>query len=313
MLNCDVDVAFIVGSPRSGTTILGQCLENHPDIAHFYEPYYVWDYHIGIREHDIKDRQYVTEKIKTFVRNKFYKFGKKSKVKLIIDKSPEHCFAIPYVREVFPRAKWIHILRDGRDVVLSISKKWKKRQNWVEKRSYRQFFEVLKTSFNLQPYWYFRFLQIWYELKSGKSLSPNFYLNKSKWKGQVGWGPRFPGWDKFLQKHSVLEFNAQQWVECIKHIYKYLPSIPDDKLLELRYEALVTNPREQIEKILNFLGVLGTNNFWDSLPALNVSNTQKWKNEFSAMDLKKIAPIITPALIDLRYESDPQWWEGVLT
>jgi hypothetical protein len=31
--------AFLLGSQRSGTTILARCLDLHPEIAHFYEPF----------------------------------------------------------------------------------------------------------------------------------------------------------------------------------------------------------------------------------------------------------------------------------
>ncbi len=310
MIASDVPrTAFIVGSPRSGTTILGQCLEGHPQIAHFYEPYYVWDYHIGRRDNDIKGSQDATGKSKAFVRKKFQLFGGKSHASLVVDKSPEHCFAIPYVREVFPKAKWIHILRDGRDVILSINKEWTIRQNWVEKRDYLKFCRVLKVRFILQPFWHFRFLQISYELKSGKSIRPSFYLNKSKWKGRSGWGPRFPGWEGFLRRHSVLEFNAQQWVECINHVYKYLRIIPSSQVLELRYENLMSKPKEHFERILDFLKMPSTSRFWENLPTLNAKNTQKWKKQFSREDLKGISPFITSHLIDLHYETDPNWWE----
>ena len=35
---------FIVGSPRSGTTILGELLDRHQHISQWYEPYFVWDH-----------------------------------------------------------------------------------------------------------------------------------------------------------------------------------------------------------------------------------------------------------------------------
>jgi hypothetical protein len=34
---------FIVGSPRSGTTIFGELLDKHPQLSQWYEPYFVWD------------------------------------------------------------------------------------------------------------------------------------------------------------------------------------------------------------------------------------------------------------------------------
>jgi protein-tyrosine sulfotransferase len=39
--------------------------------------------------------------------------------KLWGDQSPIHTFALPYIQKIFPRAKFMHMLRDGRDVISS--------------------------------------------------------------------------------------------------------------------------------------------------------------------------------------------------
>jgi hypothetical protein len=36
------------------------------------------------------------------------------------DQSPLHTFYLPYIKKIFPQAKYIHLLRDGRDVVASL-------------------------------------------------------------------------------------------------------------------------------------------------------------------------------------------------
>ena len=41
-----------------------------------------------------------------------------------MDKSPRNSLKIPFVRKIFPEAKFIHIVRDGRDTSLSINKEW---------------------------------------------------------------------------------------------------------------------------------------------------------------------------------------------
>jgi len=41
--NRHTETAFIIGSPRSGTTILENILHCHPHIAELYEPYYLWE------------------------------------------------------------------------------------------------------------------------------------------------------------------------------------------------------------------------------------------------------------------------------
>ncbi|MCJ7519124.1 MAG: sulfotransferase [Anaerolineaceae bacterium] len=43
--------------------------------------------------------------------------------KLWGDQSPIHTFALPYIHKVFPNARYMHLLRDGRDVVSSMVKR----------------------------------------------------------------------------------------------------------------------------------------------------------------------------------------------
>jgi hypothetical protein len=58
---------------------------------------------------------------------------------MIVEKSPRNALRVPFLRAVFPEAKFIHVLRDGRDVACSLSagingEKWRhaKPVDWRE-------------------------------------------------------------------------------------------------------------------------------------------------------------------------------------
>ena len=300
-------IAFIIGAPRSGTTIIGSCLDFHPKIAHFYEPYYIWEYYLEPKDTDIRLPAELSPSALRFIRRNFQCFTKKTQKPIIVDKLPENSYRIPYLKAVFPYAKWIHIIRDGRDVTLSMNKEWKRRATTVLNKDYKYFYFVLKRVFRLQPYWHFRFLQIIYELKSARKIDPNYYLNKSKWKGRPGWGPRFPGWPEALENCSLIQFNALQWVETEQAAHNGLANIEKENIMEIRYENFIQHPKDVLKNVINFLGCSIPQTYWGMIPKINPDNYSKWKTELTDREIREIGPILSPKLIELDYENDENW------
>jgi protein-tyrosine sulfotransferase len=54
---------------------------------------------------------------------KTYTSQKLPTAKLWGDQSPIHTFFLPYVNKIFPKARYLHLLRDGRDVISSLVQK----------------------------------------------------------------------------------------------------------------------------------------------------------------------------------------------
>jgi len=300
--------AFIVGCQRSGTTILGDILQAHAGVAYIYEPYYIWYFHAKDISTDYISLKDIGTKETLWIRKQFRIFCSKMGKTLVIDKSPEHSFNLPFVYSVFPNAKFIHIFRDGRDVVLSIKKEWEKRRNVVEKRSFSRLFRIAGAMLRRQPLWYFRFLAVWYEMKTNLSLTPTNFLNKAKWQGGVGWGPRFRGWQEILRSEPLIRFNAYQWLKCIEQIQHDLPQIPEENVLELRYEELISEDwLHLIKRILEFLELPFNDSFVQAMPKIMTGNTQKWQNELTEKEINEIGPLLSDKLIELGYEKTKLW------
>jgi hypothetical protein len=68
----DLKIAFLVGSVRSGTTILGNILDYHRDIRQWHEPYFIWENHFSVQDDDVWSREEMTEKAKKSIRNEFF-------------------------------------------------------------------------------------------------------------------------------------------------------------------------------------------------------------------------------------------------
>jgi hypothetical protein len=140
---------FVIGSPRSGTTLLRNLLRSHPNLAlgpesHFIPIFYrawgdppdeesrrrliarVLDCH-WVRTWGLKAKVSDFEGCTTYrdiVERLFrLKAGPKGHAR-VGDKTPAYAREIPTLCRIFPDAQFIHIIRDGRDVALSLRPMW---------------------------------------------------------------------------------------------------------------------------------------------------------------------------------------------
>ncbi len=297
-----------MGSPRSGTTLLENILNVHPQIAELYEPYYIWERFFSVTQSDLWDINELTEDVRRRIQKDYLTFREKSNKAVVLDKTPTHSFNIPLILNVFPDSRWIHILRDGRDVTLSIRREWEKRNRMVREKNYGQLLARAYDMLRRQPLWSFRFMALSHELRSNFSLSPRKYLNKSRWQGKEGWGPRFEGWRDYLEKHTPLEFNAMQWVASVQAVRKHWEEIPKSNRIEITYEHLLANPRATLRRVLEFLNVdAADSDFYSNMPAIRQNNTNKWREGFSPEEISAIRSILSPLLGELGYEKSVPW------
>jgi hypothetical protein len=114
---------FVVGCPRSGTTLLRLILDSHPSISAGPESRFLW----GIR--GIEERNWSTlagfglslDEWHANVRTLFEAFHRRyadhqGKTRWA-DKSPDYALMLDYVDVLYPNAQIVHIVRDPRDVI----------------------------------------------------------------------------------------------------------------------------------------------------------------------------------------------------
>jgi tetratricopeptide (TPR) repeat protein len=124
-------VAFLGGHPRSGTTLLEQILDAHPDVLAFDEPV-AFNLEIattlalrpGSGESQARTLHSLQAKRLELVRERYLKnllheVGGETIKKVLLDKNPSLTVSLPHWLRVFPRLKVVIALRDPRDVVIS--------------------------------------------------------------------------------------------------------------------------------------------------------------------------------------------------
>lgn len=144
---------FIIGTPRSGTSLVSRIIDSHPEIgvpfeSHIYPTLYGWRNWYGdldraeSREHLVEDMLNIYavqdwdeipekgEVLERFERHDFHGafeavVGAWSSIKgkrRWGEKTPSNILFWREILEGFPKAKFVHIVRDGRDVAMS----WKR-------------------------------------------------------------------------------------------------------------------------------------------------------------------------------------------
>jgi len=155
---------FIVGVPHSGTSVLASTFKMHPDIAMWTEASEVWEpyWAEGIDSEFNRlvpeDEDYVEPMDVFRITDAFYRYVKSQNKKRLMNKNPRNTVRIKILKKIFPDAKIIHIFRDGRDVVSSITKNMPARMiEDVCERWKNTIYEVKKQSTNLSQSEFFEF------------------------------------------------------------------------------------------------------------------------------------------------------------
>jgi hypothetical protein len=139
----DLGRVFLVGCPRSGTTLLQALLGAHKDIASFPESHVFFKGPrlrtrlapglVARRNLDrfareaqagaLYKRRRLALRQQTYQRDLIRlldEFTRQREKRLWIEKTPNHVLSIPAIRRLVPSSLFIHLVRDGRAVVASL-------------------------------------------------------------------------------------------------------------------------------------------------------------------------------------------------
>lgn len=295
----------IVGRPHSGTRLLARTFmlngifigavlsDNFLDSISWYQRFVVplmssrffpcW------AEHE-SDSMFVAFRKKRLADTLRHFFGATEPGRVWGWKFAETLFVMPVIKKLFPKARFVHIIRDGRDVCLS-------------DRGYFQ----LTSSHTDPPGWNPPALGL-AQRSSTARKHPTFREfclcvtfgdpNLSNWRG-LNLSDR-----QHLTENRFL-LQMQSWINCINFARRFGEGLSDD-YRELRYEDLCANPVAEARLLSESLGMPlrpGVETFLER--AVSRSQMRKWERvRFTMRESRDFANAVewgTPLLRELGY------------
>jgi len=204
---------FIVGQARSGTTWVHDIYRAHPNVRGVFESMIfergnglaglLSDAHWGGSRSrglgEIATREDVVDAVRSTA-SRLLAHGLAPHHHYLVEKTPGHAQMIPTILEVFPGARFVHVLRDGRDV-------------WVSARAARR-----------------SWARSWTSLPAGLEVARA----------------------------------AHRWQETVSTVRRQHEAA-GDALLEVRYEALRSDPFAGYAQLFDFVGIPYDDNLLDQI------------------------------------------------
>ena len=151
--NNNLKIIYVIGCPRSGTTMLGKALGHASNAVWTEESLFqislwqiFWDIHQGNNKKNFAPlQQYLTsiemlELLGKFSSSIYNKISTNNKSKVIVEHTPWYGALVPYLATLFPKSRFVHIVRKKADVLFSLEQSYKKGYKWagenVESRRY---------------------------------------------------------------------------------------------------------------------------------------------------------------------------------
>jgi len=259
---------IIVGSPRSGTTLLGNLLAAHPQVAYWEEPRTIWSQGNAWRDDDALGASDLTPSIAEKIDRRFASFLATSGCRKFAEKTPGNTLRLHFIHALYPDARVIHLVRDGRAVVASML-----RMLEMPPDRGRLVARLRETPLRELP----AQLPLLFRHLAGRMFRG----------GQRSfWGPKPPGWRTWLDLPKPVML-ARQWRHLVETAQRDLEVFPGQQRLQLRYEELVAEPALWLEKICEVCD-LDVAFDRDALEQINADRIDAWRDVLDEASVAQI-------------------------
>lgn len=276
---------ILIASVRSGTTFTASCFMRHDGIKIWREKRMIWTIGNVTHPNDRFTAEMATPSVVRKIRKRWLDFQEANGNRVIMEKTPSNCLRVPYVRRIFPEARIIHMVRDGRDAVSSALPFWTRPRR--KKRMLRRMRETSVLQWPLYLPWF---------------VTDQVLVRMGIRKRTRSWGPVYPGLFDDLKVLDLVEVVAKQWVAAVETASADLADMDSSQVIHVRYEDLVARPHEYFAKFLTMVGLEMNERLSEYLTTqVRTSAVGAWKSRLSPQQVERMMPILEPALRRLGY------------
>lgn len=181
------------------------------------------------------------------LRRRFERIRRGAGAEVLVTKRTANNRRLRALETIFPRARFIHVIRDGREVADSLRRvEW-----WPDHR-------------------------VWWDGRTAREIQS--------------------------EGEGALALAARNWVWEIEALARGLAAIAPERILELRYEALVDDPVSGLAQALEFAGLAMSPALRSAVVALGLCRRPPaWVDSWSRQERDAVLAIQQPLLSDLGY------------
>mgnify|MGYP006282816855 CR=1 FL=1 len=267
---------FVIGSGRSGTTMLGVVLSLHRDVGFLNEPKALWhaiypgEDIIGSYSKEVGlfrlDGFHADDQVIQNAHKLFGTYLKLVRCTRVVDKYPELVFRVPFVLKIFPDARFLFLVRNGSDTCASIEK-WSQRKGITRGKDVENWWGLNNRKWNLL---------LEEIVKTDDAFSDSY--------------EQIAGYER--QSHMALV----EWIATMREGLAQMDRFPDC-IKMIKYEKLLEDPNETLSEVLAFCDLDNDPKVFDYANA--VIRKPSWHEEFNIPT--EIRPLFEQTMNDLGY------------
>ncbi len=280
--------AVIIGAARSGTNMLRDVLVKLPGVGTWPcdEINYIWRYGNALHPTDELGPELATPRVQAYIQRAFSRLLRKKQLGWVVEKTCANSLRVAFVDRVLPDAKYIFLVRDGRDVTVSAMRRWRAALDipyLAKKARYVPLADL--------PYYGFRY----FANRLHRFVSHDNRL--------AFWGPRFDGMERMLRTRTLAEVCAVQWARSVGIARYDFSRIDRDRICTVKYEQFVTRPECELERLLEFLGIdVDLADVTKLVAHVSASSAGNWRRQLPRQTVQQIEPLMHRELEHFGYE-----------
>ncbi len=231
----------LVGAARSGTKLLRDLIAAHPTVDRVpYDVNYIWRLGNDSVPHDELGVELATPRVGSRIRRHILKFGRGAP--WLVEKTVSNTLRVDFVDAVFPfpDARYVHLVRDGRDVAESAYRQWTAPPDWGDiVRKLPAFPLSMIGGYGMR-----------YAAAALRRAVGSVAVRAAP-----VWGPAYRDIQRDLATRPLLDVCALQWQASVLRAFEAFDRMDENRVLLLRYEDLVRDPASEVGRIWQWMGL----------------------------------------------------------